>query len=75
MTVSMVIGKRKPETVMGHTLPEPGLTPAAFWLIGSRIVLPILVIGSILDLLAQLLFGICTGLWCFVADETAAAGG
>lgn len=61
--------KINPEPVMGHTLPEPGLTLSAWLLIAWRIGLPILVIGSLLDLLVQWLFGVCTGLWCFV-DET-----
>ena len=51
---------------MGHTLPEPKLTLAAGLLIAWRVLLPVLVIGSVLDLLVQWLFGVCTGLWCFV---------
>ncbi|MGB7183111.1 MAG: hypothetical protein WA888_00185 [Burkholderiaceae bacterium] len=61
----MAFRKSKPETVMGHTLPEPQMTIAAWGVLLVRLLLPVLVIGSVLDLLAQIFFGICTGLWCF----------
>jgi hypothetical protein len=28
---------------------------------------PILAIGGLMDLVMQLVFGVCTGLWCFAA--------
>lgn len=65
----MLRRKIKPETVMGHTLPEPKLTVAAGLLIAWRVLLPVLVIGSVLDLLVQWIFGVCTGLWCFIDDS------
>jgi hypothetical protein len=58
--------KRKVETVMGHTLPEPRVTPTAIWLILLWVALPVLLAGALLDALVQLVFGVCTGLWCFV---------
>lgn len=58
--------KRKVETVMGHTLPEPRITATAIWLILLWVALPVLLVGTLLDALVQLVFGVCTGLWCFV---------
>ena len=51
---------------MGHTLPEPRVTPTAIWLILLWVALPVLLAGALLDALVQLVFGVCTGLWCFV---------
>jgi hypothetical protein len=53
-----------PETILGHTLPEPRLTAAGLLTIAAWASVPVLVIGSALDLLAQWAFGVCTGLWC-----------
>jgi hypothetical protein len=39
----------------------------AIWLAFLWVGVPILVIGGLLDLFMQFAFGICTGLWCFVA--------
>ena len=53
------------QTVMGHRLPEPRLTwQAGLWLFvyGG---LPLLLLGTLVDLAIQLATGICTGLWCF----------
>lgn len=53
------------QTVMGHTLAEPAMTPRAFVLLALYVALPVLLIGTALDLLVQWLFGWCVGLWCF----------
>ncbi len=55
------------QTIAGHRLPEPRITPMAIWLAFQWVGVPILVIGGLLDLFMQFAFGICTGLWCFVA--------
>ena len=55
---------RKPETVMGHTIPEPRITLGAIGLILLYIGLPILVVTGLMDLAMQLVFGVCTGVWC-----------
>ncbi len=55
------------QTIAGHRLPEPRITPMAIWLVFLWVGVPILVIGGLLDLFAQFAFGICTGLWCFVS--------
>ena len=55
------------QTIAGHRLPEPRITPMAIWLAFLWVGVPILAIGGLLDLAAQFAFGICTGLWCFVA--------
>lgn len=53
------------QTVMGHRLPEPRLTwHAALWLV-VYLGLPLLLVGTLIDLAIQLTTGICTGLWCF----------
>ena len=55
------------QTIAGHRLPEPRITPMAIWLAFPWVGLPILVIGGLLDIAMQFAFGICTGLWCFVS--------
>jgi len=58
--------KRTPvQTVMGYRLPEPRLTwQAALWVV-VYLGLPLLLLGTLIDLAIQLTTGICTGLWCF----------
>lgn len=56
--------KRRPDTILGHTLPEPRLTLAGLALLLLAATLPIALIGSLLDLLVQTVFGVCVGLWC-----------
>ena len=56
--------RKKPETVLGHVLPEPRLTVAGLLTIVAWATLPVLVLGSLLDLAVQALFGVCVGLWC-----------
>jgi hypothetical protein len=58
---------RKPhESVLGHVLPEPRLTAVGVLLLAAWVTVPVLVVGSLLDLLVQWLFGVCVGLWCLV---------
>lgn len=61
------MARAKLQTIAGHKLPEPRITPMAIWLGFLWVGVPILVAGGLLDLIAQFVFGICTGLWCFVA--------
>jgi hypothetical protein len=56
--------RKPPETILGHTLPEPRLTAAGVLTIGAWATVPVLVVGSVLDLLAHWAVGVCTGLWC-----------
>ncbi len=58
------MAKAKVETISGHRIPEPRITLMAVWLIFVWVGVPILVLGGLLDLAMQLVFGICTGLWC-----------
>ena len=58
--------RKEAQTISGHKLPEPRITPMAIWLGFLWVGLPILVIGGVLDLAMQFIFGVCTGLWCFV---------
>lgn len=60
----MLPSRRKPENVLGHVLPEPRLTRAGILLLLAWATLPVLVVGSLLDLAVQWLFGVCVGLWC-----------
>ena len=58
--------KRTPvQTVMGHRLPEPRLTWQAGLWVFIYVGIPLLLIGTLIDLAIQLITGICTGLWCF----------
>lgn len=61
------MARAKIQTVAGHRLPEPRITPMAVWLGFLWVGVPILVGGGLLDLLMQTVFGICTGLWCYAA--------
>ncbi len=56
--------KSKLQTISGETIPEPRVTLMAVWLVFLWVGLPILIIGGLLDLAVQLIFGVCTGLWC-----------
>jgi hypothetical protein len=58
------MARSKVETISGHRIPEPRITPIAIWLVFLWVGVPILVIGGLMDLAMQLVFGICTGLWC-----------
>lgn len=58
--------KPRPAEVLGHTIPEPRITAKAVWLLLVWVVLPVTVLGALADLLVQLVFGVCTGLWCVV---------
>ena len=57
--------RRKAETVMGHRLEEPRLTFRVVVWVLVYAVLPVLAIGSLLDLLVQQMTGQCTGFWCW----------
>jgi len=54
------------QTVMGHSIPEPRPTWQGIVLAFIVISVPVLIVGSLLDVAVQWLFGVCTGLWCFV---------
>ncbi|MAK60392.1 MAG: hypothetical protein CMK09_05395 [Ponticaulis sp.] len=56
--------KHTPQTISGERIPEPRVTFTAIWLVFLWVGLPILIIGGLLDLAVQLIFGVCTGLWC-----------
>ena len=61
------MARAKLQTVAGHKLPEPRITPMAIWLVFLWVGLPVLVLGGLLDVIMQVGFGGCTGLWCFAA--------
>ncbi len=61
------MARAKLQTVAGHKLPEPRITPMAIWLAFLWVGVPVLAIGGLLDVIMQLVFGVCTGLWCFAA--------
>jgi thiosulfate reductase cytochrome b subunit len=58
------MARRKVETISGFRLPEPRITPMAIWLAVLWVGAPILVITGLLDLAMQVVFGVCTGVWC-----------
>ena len=59
------MARAKLQTIAGYKLPEPRITPMAIWLAFLWVGVPILVLGGLMDLVMQLVFGICTGLWCY----------
>lgn len=61
------MARTKIQTVAGYRLPEPRITPMAIWLAFLWVGLPILLAGGLLDLAMQIVFGVCTGLWCIAA--------
>lgn len=53
------------QTIAGHRLPEPRLTVMALvWLLVYA-ALPLMLVGTLLDLLIQQVTGTCTGIWCW----------
>jgi hypothetical protein len=59
--------RAKVQTIAGYRLPEPRITPMAVWLVVLWVGLPVLAVGGLMDLAAQVFFGVCTGLWCIPA--------
>ena len=57
---------RRAETVMGHSIAEPRITLGAIWLGLLYVGFPLLLVTGLLDLAMQLVFGVCTGVWCVV---------
>lgn len=55
---------KKAQSVMGHRITEPRPTLMAVWLVFLYVGIPLLVITGLLDLAMQIVFGVCTGLWC-----------
>ena len=56
--------RRKKQTVMGHRLEEPRLTlQVVLWAL-VYLGLPLLALGTLMDLLIQAITGHCTGFWC-----------
>jgi len=52
-------------SVMGWRLPGERLTPAGWAVIFAVFLLPVLTLGLLLDLLGQIAFGWCLGVWCW----------
>jgi hypothetical protein len=51
--------------VMGWRLPGERLKPVGWAVIFVVFLLPVLTVGLLLDLLAQIAFGWCLGVWCW----------
>lgn len=57
--------RRKEQTVMGHRLEEPRLTlMVVLWAL-VYVGLPLMVVGSLIDLGVQMVSGQCVGFWCW----------
>jgi hypothetical protein len=54
--------------VLGHDLPKPRLTPIGLILCLVYLGLPVVILGNLLDLLVQWMFGWCIGVWCLIAS-------
>mgnify|MGYP006290544883 CR=1 FL=1 len=50
---------------MGWRLPGERITAAGWAMIFAVFMAPVLVVGLLLDLLVQLAFGWCLGVWCW----------
>jgi hypothetical protein len=61
------MARAKLQTIAGNRIPEPRITLTAIWLGFLWVGVPILVVGGLMDLLMQTVFGVCTGLWCYAA--------
>ncbi len=57
--------RRKEHTVMGHRLEEPRMTlMVVLWAL-VYVGLPLMVVGSLIDLGVQVVTGQCVGFWCW----------
>lgn len=56
--------KQKAAVVMGYSIPKPRPDWGAVWIACVYAIGPVLALGAILDLIAQHVFGVCTGVWC-----------
>lgn len=56
--------RAKLQTVAGQRLPPPRPTVVGVLVVLGHTIVPVLVIGGLLDLGMQVGFGVCTGLWC-----------
>lgn len=53
-------------TVLGHDIPKARLTPLAWLWIALYLGFPVLLIGTVLDVLSSWLLGRCTAWWCWL---------
>lgn len=51
-------------SVMGHDIPRVRVTGWGIFWIFTYLVFPVLLLGNMLDLAMQALFGLCVGVWC-----------
>jgi len=57
--------RRKEQTVMGHRLEEPRMTlMVVLWAL-VYVGLPLMAVGSLIDLGVQMVTGRCVGFWCW----------
>lgn len=58
--------KRTPvQTIMGQRIAEPRLTAWALLWLMLYLGLPVLLLGTLVDLIVQATTGACTGVWCW----------
>ena len=61
---------KRPKSVMGIDAPGPRPTPTAIWLVLRYLGLPLLAALLIFDIfvwaLADAIWGICIGVWCWL---------
>lgn len=60
--------ERDRRAVLGHDIPRPRLTLAGAAYLLLYLGLPVLVLGNLLDLFVQAVFGWCVGVWCLFAS-------
>jgi succinate-acetate transporter protein len=54
----------KTPRVMGHVIPRARLTAAGFFWIFVYLVVPVIVLGNLIDFMFQYFLGWCIGVWC-----------
>ncbi len=59
---------RDRHTILGHDIPKPRLTLTGAVYLLIYLGLPVLILGNLLDLATQWLFGWCVGIWCLFAS-------
>jgi preprotein translocase subunit SecF len=63
--LNRLLSRSQTQTIDGHRLPEPRLTILALMWLLVYLALPLMVVGSLIDLAIQQVTGTCTGIWCW----------
>jgi hypothetical protein len=64
MSKIAILKSPRAQTVLGHDIPRVRLTTWGIFWIFTYLVFPVLLLGNMLDLAIQAIFGWCVGVWC-----------